>query len=592
MAGHLPAKDSDNASSMQISSLPGLFSQSDPLDSSALIKCAHRRGVDLSELKLRQLYRRGLLMPFVAITSQRRCDPQTYSHDEPKARSTLVCELRKARETGRLFDPSDYPFLPRLRFTSSGSDTRGVYSGLLYSRRQLIILPILVDQLAQWRYSYRNGVFYPLLPEPEQHVKDWASSYQRIALMATALESRYLPVVQDSELFYLVDATHQEYLSYQESFDPVEMSRQLRYPPAQILADAECLLRHAHGVDPTEGPWRRLLAYAPRRSWEHLKDAALSAMDLRETAEILLKFYEDLVRLDAAPKLVDTSKDSWHPMHERLTAHPGTLDQELTSLGLSPHPRVLLALEGETEEYHARLVQKKLEFTSGIVRLIKLGGTDKDPVKIAGLAATPLVVKKEPDHDFWWVNRPPTRFVVAADPEGRYAPTRLPKTRRLILDEIRAGLAVQGARAAESELNELVELNIWDSSCYEYAHFTDAELAAGIAVVHETCNSWSGDELISALAYWRAKKRDIKCVWESGRWDPDMNRPSGKWDYEVSKLKLAEALWPTLERKIELALDDPCLTLPPIASILSRAYKMAQIWKYGPFMLFEPGSAG
>jgi len=44
----------------------------------------------------------------------------------------------------------------------------------------------------------------------------------------------------------------------------------------------------------------------------------------------------------------------WHPLDERLSNRKDTLDGALTDLGISPHPRVLLALEGEAEVYHAR----------------------------------------------------------------------------------------------------------------------------------------------------------------------------------------------------------------------------------------------
>jgi hypothetical protein len=256
-------------------------------------------------------------------------------------------------------------------------------------------------------------------------------------------------------------------------------------------------------------------------------------------------------------------------------------------LGISPHPRVVLAIEGESEEYHTPLVWKKLGYPEApeLVRFMKMGGSDKDPVKVAALATTPLVTKKEESGKFWWVNKPPTRFMVAGDPEGYYAPGKIDKTRDLIIDEIRTGLAVQGAKTTESELNELVELRTWDAPCYEYAHFTDVELAEGIARIHTTCNDWSRDELIAALAYWRQKGEDIKRVWQRGKWEPEANRLSGKWAYQVSKTKLAEALWPILEKKLERTEVDPKAPVPPIAEIVQHAFATAQNWRYKTFIL-------
>ena len=42
----------------------------------------------------------------------------------------------------------------------------------------------------------------------------------------------------------------------------------------------------------------------------------------------------------------------WHPLQERLGYRHRTLDEDLMGLGLSPHPRVVLAVEGDTEMTH------------------------------------------------------------------------------------------------------------------------------------------------------------------------------------------------------------------------------------------------
>ena len=69
--------------------------------------------------------------------------------------------------------------------------------------------------------------------------------------------------------------------------------------------------------------------------------------------------------------------------------------------------------------------------------------------------------------------------------------------------------------------------------------------------VHQTIDGSTRDELVVALGYWRGKRQDIKRVWTSGRWDERSTKMTGKWEYEVSKVKLAEALWPNLEQKID-----------------------------------------
>ena len=113
--------------------------------------------------------------------------------------------------------------------------------------------------------------------------------------------------------------------------------------------------------------------------------------------------------------------------------------------------------------------------------------------------------------------------------------------------------------ADPNEIDELVKIRTWSASCYEFAHFTDEELADGIMTVHATINGWTRQQLIERIASERARRKDIKEVWSL-------------WDYKPSKVDLARALWPTLERKIQRRLGDMEAPTPEIAEIVYEAY--------------------
>ena len=65
--------------------------------------------------------------------------------------------------------------------------------------------------------------------------------------------------------------------------------------------------------------------------------------------------------------------------------------------------------------------------------------------------------------------------------------------------------------------------------------------------VHITIDGWTRARLVDALAYWRGRAEEIKRIWRSGRWDEEQQRMTGRWEYTVSKTRLAKALWPTLQ---------------------------------------------
>lgn len=584
-----PDDRSPAASAVTAASMTWAFTQHEPLDTATFITEAARRGIQLDLPMMRELYRRSLLIPFVSITYLPVATPSLASGSEPPRRGgTRFAQLKWARDTGRIRDLSTVPFMPRLSFERRGQRARDWWNGLLYSWYQLLVMPEIDGLLAHRRDHRRCGHRIAWLPQPHPILIGRAAKLRATAIALTALEARYLPVL-DPEWIHLVNADAADWRIYRDGFDPVMISRQLGYTAAQARQDADWLLLRAHRIDPVGDSWSRLIRRAPSRAWEGLKDAALSAVDYRVAAEILLLFYEDLATCEHAEPLPDVPPGSSHHLRYRLSHRDRTLDEDLTYLGLSPHPRVVLAVEGETEEVHTPLVWKELDYPDApeLMRPLKLDGVDRDLEKVAALAAAPLISGKAPGRAGWLLLKPPACLYIAVDPEGQYfAPGKVSQTRTAILNEIKAVLKAQGVTGVNpDQLGELVKIHTWSQSCYEFAHFTDDELADGVMAVHTTINGWTRDQLVAALSDWRRRGKDIKRVWESGRWDGQQPAPTGKWDYEVSKTELAKALWPVLQTKIERCRTDPTAPVPEIAEVIYDAYLIAQSWRYLPFAL-------
>jgi hypothetical protein len=444
---------------------------------------------------------------------------------------------------------------------------------LLYSRYQLLVLPHLRTILAQQRQVMLNGRRFDRLPRPSHSLVEVARRFHAIALAVTALEARYLPNL-DQERVRLKGADYEEWTSYRDNFDPGAISDTLAYPAGQAREDAERLLSLANTIDPFGREWGPLVRRAPPRSWDGLKDNARLAIDLAEAAEILLRFYEDLAALGRAEQLPQLPGQAWHPLHDRLSVRSRTLDEDLSRLGISPHPRVVLAIEGQSEAVHVPKVWSALGFRDGpeLMRVLVLGSVDRDLEKVAALAAAPLINRRQHTNTTFDLLKPPTKLVVAVDPEGKYfAPGRVDRTRDQIINEIRTVVEAQGAKVATDDLRELVEIRTWNGPCYELAHFDNNELAHGILKINNT-SELTHDQLAASIAETRKRKKDIKEVWS-------------QWPLKVSKVDLAHALWPTLERKIAEAEADENTPVPEIAAVLAEVYLTAQHWKSGSFTL-------
>ncbi|WP_326955123.1 hypothetical protein [Amycolatopsis sp. NBC_01286] len=558
---------------------PWVFTQRHPLNLKGFVDEAKARGFDLNAQLVRELYRHRLLIPFASIQDRRTPSQALPKIDEPVGGSSILWAMREAREDGGLYDLGLQPFRPRLPFIRHPHFSTRWWNGLIYSWHQLHILWELRDLLAHRRYRRRGDDFQDVLPAPHSWLVEEADAFRRIATMATALEARYLPKL-DPEWVHLSNVKVEVWEQYRDAFNPVEVSRVLSYSGEQARDDAERLLLLAHSIDPLGRSWGRLARRAPKKSWEDLKGAALGAMDLRQTAEILLLFYEDLAEQSAVPELPEIPSMAFHPLVERISHRDTNLDEDLVSLGISPHPRVVLAVEGESEQVHVPKIWSELGYRDApeLMRLLKLGGADKDLQKVAALAAAPLIAGRKGDKH-WDLLKPPTCLMVAADPEGAYfAPGKVAKTRANILSEIRDVLKAQGAKTVEEELDLLVHIHTWSAACYEFAHFDDDELADGITAIHRTVNGLTRDQLVKRLSEVRARygtanqKTDIKNVWE-------------RWSYKPSKVDLANQLWPTLQEKIQRRLRDKTAPIPEVAEVVERAHATAQRWRYQNFAL-------
>jgi len=239
---------------------------------------------------------------------------------------------------------------------------------------------------------------------------------------------------------------------------------------------------------------------------------------------------------------------------------------------------VVLVVEGETEEYIAPRVWRTLQLPNApeLMRILTLRGVGERIVKVGALAAAPLV--GELQGDYYDLIKPPTRLMVAVDPDKPYdTPEEVAARRIEVLDEIKLVLAAQGAEADPDDLEHLVEIGTWSESCFEFEHFPDAELAKAILEVYSGYGAPDEAGLIRALNAQRKARQDIGKVWTN--WRPP----------QVSKTALAKKLWPVLEAKV---LDESSPDVPAIAKVIYEAYLQAQDFRYKSFVLrAAPGPA-
>lgn len=545
---------------------PWAFTQQPPMTTRSFCKAAARRGLSVDDALLRELWRVGALAPIVEVRRQRSGSPCPSPIPEPHVYGTLESEVRLARDRGRLIDPEDLGFRPQVRFKAPPGASPSWWNGLIYTRWQLLALERfshLVHRFPPGRGLpvRRDDRRVPRLRPLTDQAHEEALRLRRIAQLLVALEARYFPEIKKPWV-HLSNATFEEWHAYKAQFDPSAVVRRLGWTPEELARTADELLFWARRSDPLKGQWSDLVQRASSRSWDKLEGHIVVALDARIAAEVILLCFEDLAQRSQAPTL--SEHPEWCCSQEsRLSRFATSLDGALSALGLSPHPGVVLVVEGETEEILFPLVRDRLQFTDahGIVRSVVMRGTKADLTKLVAFAAGPLIDR--PQGEDWLLMKPPTRVLVAVDPDDPFdSNEKIKEEQRKMIDEIVAVIRAQGVEPQRHELDSLIRIETWSQSCFEFAHFDDEELASAIEIVHPDCNGLTHERLVVALGQHRQHGQDIKKVW-------------AKWRRPPSKRALAKELWPHLEAKIAAAEAGHAAAFPEVVLRLQMAYQDA-----------------
>jgi hypothetical protein len=383
------------------------------------------------------------------------------------------------------------------------------------------------------------------------------ASGRNLSIVIERLDPRYRPQIT-GRLFGDAEAFNRRLHVPKAS----TLRRQLGVPSSALLDQAEALLAAAHSVDPL-GDWAEVVRHSNHRGFTTLKGDAAVALDYRVAAEMLLRLHEGLVAEGKASPAPEVSNGWWHPRLDRLGEERASLDRKLLDLGISTHPLLVIAVEGETELAIVPKVLRVLglDLDGGAIEVVALGGIGNDVGVLARFVGVPRLGERYPDCVL--VRRPLTHLAVLADREKKYrsASGRKMLKSRLVNEVAQALPPEYRTPPCKADLEQLVSIHTWgQGGPFEFAHFTNDELADGILQV-ATKIAATRPQLIATL---KAQRRS---PW------PDVEK-CNRLASGYSKPELAEALWPVLRAKIELSLGQPRKKRrPPILRVSQELHR-------------------
>jgi hypothetical protein len=281
---------------------------------------------------------------------------------------------------------------------------------------------------------------------------------------------------------------------------------------------------------------------------------------------LLYKLREELADAGAAQPLPDPPAFALTAQHERFNRPVRDLDRVLTDYGISPHPSLVVALEGATEII---LVGKSMEHLHvprrrSYIELFDMGGNTRDYGLLASYAAVPdLGEPLQPD--LVRLDRPLTRFMIVTDPENtlQTAADREAK-RQKVVGAIFAKLPpAYQTQQARGQLDSLVAIETWTGTeSFEFAHFSNSEISTAIRRAYRRQGRAVPAVTAAQVAAVRQKRGNLKSLLKA------LPPPA------VKKDQMAEALWPALRRKLDRRVRQGSVDKIPVGRILQRAVEL------------------
>lgn len=343
---------------------------------------------------------------------------------------------------------------------------------------------------------------------------------------------------------------------------PAELVEWLGVDAGWLREQGQLLLRWSEALNDL-GPFAALMARAESTLWTQVRQRPRRHLDLRIAGETLLREADRSCGSRASLGRLDRLR-----MNRDLS-----LDALLQEFGLSPHPRLVLIVEGWTEMV---LLPRTYEWLGGklsddFIRIVDREGIDRDISPLVGYIAPKLTDVQQPGEIE--LERPPTTALVIGDAEGNLASEQdRRKERANLVDRMMRSLPREiGHQRVREQLNELVKVETWNSggASFEFAHFTDLELAEAIDRLDPNSSRPSIVDRAQHIASVRRSRGSLKKY---------MKGLPGKG-------RLAVELWPYMERKLHDAESAGTLERIPAVRVLYDAEALASQYAGGTWIL-------
>lgn len=456
------------------------FYQNFPLEVNKFIDYCKERGLNVNRGYLEDIEREGLFRPIMRVDGY-------YVNN--------TTDLKELYENGRVIDPRQKGFVPWANYYEKRERYREEIVHSYYHPYQIYFLKKVLEvglRLSPFNIPQNNDELVLTIREREKYMSDYlgklrkdSKKHEKFVELLLFIQNKYLPLVKQPGHIIV---TGERWYDLQKKVIPKEIVSALSLEAEEIDEYRGSIGRDGLYIDPLRA-WYDLIKYIKYDKRQKLRGKALLAQDFYLISDMLALLLEDLTgkkQLETG-SLDDTMKGCGAIRvygKELNYVDRDVLMRFLREYGINPRPRLVLIVEGDTEEVAFPIIANAMDIPleSCGIQIINIHGVDKHPRALIVDYSTPDIYQVDKEY---YIHPERTKVFIIFDREGnerwikrfiKDPDDEIEKMMKDVLSIIKQKKKNTSAKTNDIFHKHTVKYHIWNKS-FEYDNFSDKELS-------------------------------------------------------------------------------------------------------------------
>ncbi|CAD6491412.1 MAG: hypothetical protein CHKLHMKO_00120 [Candidatus Argoarchaeum ethanivorans] len=468
------------------------FYQNFPLEVDKFIAYCKERGLNVNRGYLEHLEQEGHLKPIM------RVDGFGVSN---------TTDLKELYENDQVIDPHQNGFVPWKTFYETRTEYPREVIRTYYHPYQICSLNSVLESriraLTRFNITPQNDESVINIRKPEKYMSGYIENLikdskkdEKFVELLLFIQNKYLPLVKQpghihvtGDIYNLTNDLFEKWDDLQKKIIPKEIVIALGLETEKIKEHRGRIGIYGLSIDPLRD-WYDLIKYINYDKRQKLKGNALLAQDFYLISDMLALFLEDLTgeKQRETGSILDALEGRGKVRvygKELNYADRDILIRLLRDYGINPRPRLVLIVEGYTEEIAFPIISDAMgvPLDGFDIEIINIRGIDKHPRELIIYHSTPDIDRVD---DRYCIPIERTKVFLIFDNEGNKRSwikkfidepdKEIEKMMKDVLSIIKKKKKNTSANIEKIFLKHTVKCHIWNKN-FEYDNFTDEELS-------------------------------------------------------------------------------------------------------------------